>query len=111
MPEPKLRSTSSKKRTRSTVTRIVTFTKAKKPSAATCALCGKTLAGVPRRGVHDKSKLSRTQKRPQRPFGGVLCANCTETVIKTKTRLELGAISKSDVDLRHAKYVDALKMK
>jgi len=111
MPEPKLRSTSSKKRMRHAQTRASVTTKAKKPSPATCALCGKNLAGMPRRGVHEKSKLSKTQKRPQRPFGGVLCANCTEAVIKEKTRLELGAMSKSDVDLRHVKYVDALKMK
>ena len=50
--------------------------KRKKPSPAHCATCGNKLHAVPNRNVAEMKKLSKTQKRPERPYGGVLCGTC-----------------------------------
>jgi large subunit ribosomal protein L34e len=48
----------------------------RKPSKAKCAGCGKVLAGVPRERPYKMQNMSKTKKRPERPFGGVLCSSC-----------------------------------
>ena len=45
-----------------------------------CGSCGTNLAGVPR-SIEGKAK---TQRRPERPYGGVLCSPCTRTLIRQK---------------------------
>jgi len=37
-----------------------------------CAICGKPLAGVPR----DPKKYAKSSRRPERPYGGYICAEC-----------------------------------
>ena len=44
-----------------------------KPS---CGSCGSVLPGVPRARVNQLRKLAKTERRPERPFGGVLCSKC-----------------------------------
>lgn len=63
----------------------LTFRK-RKPSKAKCAGCGKVLAGVPRERPHKMQKMPKTAKRPQRPFGGVLCSACTRKKVVAKAR-------------------------
>jgi len=42
-----------------------------------CSNCKKPLHGIPHL-IHSKWKdLPKTKKRPQRPFGGVLCSSCS----------------------------------
>jgi len=48
----------------------------RKPGPARCARCGRPLAGVPRERPSRLRKLSKTAKRPERPYGGVLCSTC-----------------------------------
>ncbi len=84
--------------------------KTKKPAKVLCALCGAKLNAVPNKSTAEMRKLSKTEKRPQRVFGGVLCANCSRLVITEKTRVQSGALSKADVDFRHHKYIDAIKL-
>jgi len=43
-----------------------------RPKKARCTECQKELHGIPREWT-----LSKTQRRPERPFGGVLCSGCT----------------------------------
>lgn len=81
--------------------------KPKKPSAATCGLCGSQLHGVPRRGTAGMAKLAKTEKRPERPFGGVLCHACVAAIVKEKARLKAGSITTRETDFRHLKYVKA----
>ncbi len=50
-----------------------------------CASCGSLLQGVPR-DVREFRKLSKSQKRPERKFGGYLCHKCTERLIRDKVR-------------------------
>ena len=49
-----------------------------------CAVCKKPLSGVPKGRVSDISKLSKTQKRPERAYGGYLCPECAKVEIKKK---------------------------
>ncbi|MGM5480937.1 MAG: 50S ribosomal protein L34e [Nanobdellota archaeon] len=54
------------------------------PKKAHCAYCGKPLSGIPRR----VSGLSKTQRRPERPFAGMLCSRCMRDEIKLEARDE-----------------------
>jgi len=76
-----------------------------KPAKTRCALCDKKLHGVPNRCRSELAKLAKTEKRPERPFGGVLCGTCTTRVVKAETRVKHGLMAKSDVDFRVLKYM------
>ena len=54
----------------------------RKPSKAHCADCGLVLPGVASQRPYLMSKLSKTQKRPERPFAGMLCSKCMRVRIK-----------------------------
>lgn len=60
--------------------------KRRKPSAAKCAKCGAVLKGVPRALSAGINKLAKTQRRPERPYGGVLCSKCMRRKIIGKVR-------------------------
>ncbi|VVB59405.1 50S ribosomal protein L34e [uncultured archaeon] len=62
------------------------FIKRKKVNAAHCAGCGKELGGVPSGRPYEMRKLSKTEKRPERIYGGVLCGNCVKEKIKGEVR-------------------------
>ncbi len=53
----------------------------RKPKKAHCAACGMQLAGVPRLRAVVARTTARTMKRPERPYGGVLCSPCTRLKI------------------------------
>ncbi|MBU0461447.1 MAG: 50S ribosomal protein L34e [Nanoarchaeota archaeon] len=58
----------------------------RKPSKAKCAVCGSELKAVPRKVTSKMKNTPKTKKRPQRPFGGVLCSACMRRNIIAKTR-------------------------
>lgn len=58
----------------------------RKPSKAHCAGCGMVLGGVPRERPFKMKQLGKTQKRPERPYGGVLCSKCTRAKLIEKAR-------------------------
>jgi large subunit ribosomal protein L34e len=58
----------------------------RKPSKAVCASCKTQLAGVPRERPYKMMNLPKTAKRPERPYGGVLCSPCTRKLMKEKAR-------------------------
>jgi len=60
----------------------------RKPKKATCANCKKQLAGVPRKLASKMANMPKTAKRPERPYGGVLCSECTRELLKQKARGE-----------------------
>ena len=60
--------------------------KKRKPDKAICSKCGKVLAGVPRERPHIMRNLPKTKKRPERPYGGVMCSACTRRMIIAKVR-------------------------
>ncbi|MBI4139583.1 50S ribosomal protein L34e [Candidatus Woesearchaeota archaeon] len=50
-----------------------------KTGKAECADCGTTLKGTVRGFPSQIQKMSKTERRPERPYGGVLCSKCTRT--------------------------------
>ena len=56
------------------------------PKKHRCPLCGRKLFGVIRGIPSFVKKFSKTEKRPQRPYGGVLCPKCMRRVMKIKIR-------------------------
>ena len=87
MPELRYRSRSYKRVRKNTPGgKNVLRYKKKKPSNHVCAECGKVLHGVPRGRPYEINKLSKTQKRPSRPFGGYLCSECARKRFKAEAR-------------------------
>ena len=61
--------------------RTVTQYKKRKPSKAKCGNCRAILIGVPSERPYKMQNMAKTAKRPQRPFGGVLCSKCSRQEI------------------------------
>jgi large subunit ribosomal protein L34e len=66
--------------------KVVTHYKPRKPSIQRCAITGEKLHWVPQERPSGLRKLSKTQKRPQRPFGGVLSSKGMREVLKQRAR-------------------------
>ena len=66
----------------STVTHYVK----KSHKKAHCGKCGAALHTSNHRTPCDMKKLTKSQKRPERPYGGVLCPKCSREEIKAKAR-------------------------
>ncbi|PIN73425.1 50S ribosomal protein L34e [Candidatus Woesearchaeota archaeon CG10_big_fil_rev_8_21_14_0_10_45_16] len=60
----------------------------RKPSKAVCGTCKKPLLGVPRERPAILGKMPKTARRPERPYGGVLCSACTRKLLQQKARGE-----------------------
>ena len=58
----------------------------RRPSGAVCASCGKPLHGVPRKRDVDVRSLTKSQRKPERPYGGNLCPACSRQRIKSRLR-------------------------
>jgi len=69
-----------------TATETVTQYRKPKPSKAKCAGCGKVLAGVPHQRPYKMQNMPKTLKRPERPYGGVLCSSCMRKQIISEVR-------------------------
>ncbi|MBN2457751.1 50S ribosomal protein L34e [Candidatus Woesearchaeota archaeon] len=63
-----------------------TVYKKRKPQKAHCAECGAVLSGVPRERPYKMQNMPKTAKRPERPYGGVLCSRCTRKAMIAKAR-------------------------
>ena len=88
MPEPFKRSRSLRRlQVKVPGGRTVLHYKKRNPRKAKCGKCGDFLKGVPRGRPIKMQKLSKTKKRPERPYGGHLCSNCMRSLIREKTRL------------------------
>jgi large subunit ribosomal protein L34e len=83
--------------------------KLKKPSPALCGLCHARLNAVPRRAPPELGKLSKTERRPERLFGGVLCSRCSAQVLKEAARLKYGAAKRESIPITHLRYVAMLE--
>jgi large subunit ribosomal protein L34e len=60
--------------------------KRRKPKLAHCPNCGKILHGIPKELPYKMRNLSKSQKRPERIFGGTLCAYCTRRELIRRIR-------------------------
>ena len=61
--------------------KTVVHYKKKKPGKAHCSECGALLPGIPRELPTKMKNIPKTAKRPERPYGGVLCSKCTRKKI------------------------------
>ena len=87
MPENRYRSRSYKRMNKVTPGgQNVLRYKKKKPSKHVCAECGAPLHGVPRGRPYEINKLSRTRKRPNRPYVGYYCSKCARKHFKNESR-------------------------
>ncbi|MBS3100513.1 50S ribosomal protein L34e [Candidatus Woesearchaeota archaeon] len=87
MPAPRLRSRSLRKVFRRVPGgRTSIHYKRKKHKQARCGNCGALLKGVPRELPYKMRSMAKTKKRPERPFGGVLCSRCMRRTIIDKFR-------------------------
>ena len=66
--------------------RLTTHFERKKPSKHVCGSCGRLLQGVLRERPYKMRTLQKTKKRPSRPYGGVLCSDCSRELLKEKIR-------------------------
>lgn len=78
--------TMARKQVRTPAARVVTHHVLRKPAKATCAACGTTLKGVPRARPNELRSMPKTMRRPERPYGGVLCSACTRAKMKDAAR-------------------------
>ena len=87
VPEPRFRSRSLKRRKiRTPGDRTTIHYRRGKVEKASCALCGKVLHGIPRdRGICLK-RVSKSKKKVNRPYGGVLCGKCMRKMFVEKAR-------------------------
>jgi len=60
--------------------------KQRKSAKRTCNFCGKPLHGVAAVTRKALKKLTKSQKRPERKFGGVLCSSCSRLRIIQEVR-------------------------
>ncbi len=72
--------------------------KRKANSQPHCAICENELNGISIKG-------GKTRRTNARIFGGVLCARCTQDVIKFGSRVEQGVIKLNEVGIKQRKYV------
>jgi len=56
------------------------------PTRALCAKCGSMLNGTPSMRPFQMKALSKTERRPSRPYGGNLCSSCMRDLQKEKAR-------------------------
>jgi large subunit ribosomal protein L34e len=84
MPRPYLRSRSVKKRYVRTPGTTKVHYERRKFNVRSCAGCGNAIHGIPRSKL--MSKLSLSEKRVERKFGGFLCHRCLESLIKASLR-------------------------
>jgi len=65
---------------------VVIHYKKRKPKSAHCGKCGAVLKGVPRELPYKLGKLAKTERRPERPYGGVLCSGCMRALFIKEAR-------------------------
>ena len=68
---------------------------------ASCAICKAKLLGVQRDGA-------KSEKTPERKFGGHLCPKCQSKVVVNAARVKEKAKSIEDVDIIYRKYVEGI---
>jgi len=87
MPSRKLRSRSKRRvYVRTPGGRTVIHYRSKKPKIAHCGVCRARLQGVIRELPSKMRNTTKSKKRPERPYGGVLCSKCLRNLLKDRIR-------------------------
>ncbi|MFH1174695.1 MAG: 50S ribosomal protein L34e [archaeon] len=83
MVRPALRSRSKRRVYVRTPTGTKLTFRQRKPSQAKCGACGIQLLAVPRANKTGMRAIARSKRRPERPYGGVLCSVCMRKRMKS----------------------------
>jgi len=87
MPAPKHRSRSKRRVfVRTPGSKTTLHYRRKLNAKPKCGECGQILPGVARGNKTEIKKLPKTKRRPDRPFGGVLCSRCSRKKIIEENR-------------------------
>ena len=87
--------------------RIAIHYRKEKTGKHVCAICGRPLHGVPHgKRPSQVRKLAKTEKRPERIFGGILCADCERKVMEIAFYVKIGVKDFSTVDIKLRPYVE-----
>ncbi len=88
MPQPRRRSRSLRKIfVKTPGGRTTVHYKRRKPKAAHCGRCGAILKGIPHERPYKMENMGKSKKRPERPYGGVLCSKCMRALFVEKARV------------------------
>jgi len=68
---------------------VVVHYEKRRPNRARCAICGAELNGVPTLRPSQLAKLAKTEKRPERPYGGYICPKCLARGIREALRASI----------------------
>jgi len=88
MSEAKTKSRTFRRIKKRVVSGTVTHYTKRKPAKCKCANCSVPLKGVKSDLPSKIQKLSKSERRPERPFGGVLCSQCARKEHKKSARVE-----------------------
>ncbi len=70
-----------------TATKTKIHYRKRKPGKAKCGKCGAVLKGVPNIRAFKLKRMCKSKKRPERPYGGVLCSRCMRQKIKQEAKI------------------------
>ena len=68
------------------ISKTVLRVKRRKIKFAKCAICKKPLHGMKRLEVSELKKLAKSERKPERPYGGYLCSKCAKELFRDKAR-------------------------
>ncbi|MGB9675370.1 MAG: hypothetical protein ACP5IJ_02845 [Candidatus Nanoarchaeia archaeon] len=77
----------------------------KLPGKPICGICKKPLQGLKRGNASKIKKLSKTERTIQRPFGGMLCTECSREILKMRVRIKEGLMRAEEVPISLKQYV------
>ena len=86
MPRPSRRSRTLRRVFRKITKGVKLVYEKSKPEKAHCGSCGAVLKGVPRERPYKMKTMPKSQKRPERMFGGNLCSKCARREIIKRNR-------------------------
>tara|TARA_Y100000034_G_C6831793_1_gene375502 strand:- start:306 stop:569 length:264 start_codon:yes stop_codon:yes gene_type:complete len=86
MPRPSRRSRTLRRVFRKVTKGVKLVYKKRKPKKTHCGNCGAVLKGVPRERPYKMRTMPKSQKRPERMFGGNLCSKCSRKEIIKRHR-------------------------
>lgn len=86
MPRPSKRSRTFRRVFRRITKGVKLVYEKRKPKKAHCGKCGIVLQGVPRERPYKMMNMPKSQKRPERMFGGTLCSKCSKREIIKRVR-------------------------
>ncbi len=61
--------------------------KKRKPKVGVCPVTGETLKGVAKARPYKMENMPKSQKRPERPYGGVLSSRAMRQLLKARNRV------------------------